>query len=746
MQVLFRLLSAMTRVERIVLLVLSVFLITSFLAMLRLFYVQNTDVVPVKGGTYIEGSIGTMQPINPWFTTSNDVNRDIASLVFAGLMKYNPMTGKIEEDIATLKVSSDNRIYTATVKPGLLWHDSTPQAPHPVTADDVVFTFQTTQDPAFPNPLLHQNYRGVKIEKINDQTVRFTLDKPYAFFLSNLTLGILPKRSFDGIPIKKLDQTQDFGLQPIGCGPYEFINFQQTDLATEVTLKRFPRPGMPEYKIDRMVFRIFPDYSSLLSDIMNINGVRTVLRNDSGKPVLPSRFKPVPYTLPQYVALFFNLDHDMMKDRMLRLGLQLATNKQEIVDTIHESQIVDTPLAEIDLGDWRYKFDAKAAQGALFSSNWNVPEKVRLQLLQEQRQTNAVGPLHAVDRVVLLETGAVLTLTGSLDSAHNQTVFINGIRAESGMTVRNGVKMSMSGSWLVELPAGSHGSGSLKLGMNLVRMTNAKNKVLDSVYIERLTTVPHYEAAVREQRLVDLYEASKAGLIPASQRITIDDLYLETNGYLRRKTAEDVPHTRVNDQGKPLQLTLLTSKTPDAYRKVAQSIKAQWERIGVQVTIEIPDTREDFEQRMLSRNYDMLLFGQSLLDNPDSYPYWHSSQIQERDDPSKLNLDAFNLSQYASFEADALLSRIRETSDSPTRQKLLLQLNDVIKKDVPAIFLYSPLYITASDEGTQGVKIGKLALHSDRLADMNDWYISTERQFKTGKNWLSFPGWVLHFF
>src|SRR3989344_600474 len=82
------------------------------LIMLRKFYTESTVIVPSKGGTYIEGSIGEMQSLIPWFTVQNDVNRDIVSLVFSGLLKYDPETKKIEDDLATLLVSNEGRIYT----------------------------------------------------------------------------------------------------------------------------------------------------------------------------------------------------------------------------------------------------------------------------------------------------------------------------------------------------------------------------------------------------------------------------------------------------------------------------------------------------------------------------------------------------------------------------------------------------------------------------------------------------------
>ncbi len=728
-------LSALSRIEKILLTGLFAAVCLSLGLLLRSFYLDMSVELPKVGGTYIEGSVGEIHPMNPWFTVTNDVTRDIVSLVFAGLQKYDPQTGEIINDLAELDISADGRIYTATLKENLFWHDSTPENPHPVTADDVVFTFNMIQEDDFPNTLLKQNFRGVTIEKISDRAVQFRLEKPYAFFSSNLTLGLLPKRSFEGVPAGRLDQALDFAFFPIGAGPYAFVSFLQTDLSTEVTLQRFEKFPDSDYKFERIVFRVFPEYSLLLSDIANLDAVRLVPRNEKGEPILPRGFKAIHYTLPQYVALFFNLDRTVTQDKALRLGLQLATDKQAIVDGIRESQIVDTPLLEIDLGDWRYQFDKSSAQGALFNSDWHLPEKIRLQRLQERREANVTGTLQFLDQVVYLEDGASLTLTGSI-AGLTLPASVNGLPVTQGDGTRTG-----SGTWFVKLGTGQ-GSGTLAVGLNRIRLVDKNGRVVDTAFVERVMERKEYERALGEQELLQRYEASKDGTIPENERIAVESLY-EEEGYLRLRKDSDPPSIRKNLAGQELSLTLVTSPAPIEYKEIAEMVKQQWRSVGVNVNVEIPETRQEFEERMLTRNYDVLLFGQSLLDNLDSYPYWHSSQIQDMSgERSKLKLDAFNLSQYASFASDSLLTRIRETRNAQTRETALKELNDLLKQDVPAIFLYSPLYMYGYREDVKGVEIGKLALHSDRLLSMDRWFIQTERHFKDGKSWLSFFGWL----
>ena len=730
-----RALGSYVRFERWVFAVLILLAFSSGSVLLWKFYYGNTILIPTTGGTYIEGSVGELQPLNPWFTVTNDVNRDVVSLVFAGLLKYDPQTKSIVEDLATYQVSGDGKVYTVQLKEHLFWHDSTEESPHPVTAADVAFTYETIQDPAFPNSLLRQNFQGVTIEQINERMVQFRLDQPYSFFPSNLTIGLLPKKSFQNVPVRMLDQTLDFGFAPIGAGPYKFKSVVQTDLSTEITLERFAREIPPVYRLDRIIFRIFSDYRSLLADLRNLDGIRLAPQTDEGKSVLPNSFTARKYTLPQYVSLFFNLDRAILKDQKLRLGLQLGTNKQEIADRLGEAMIVDTPLLQIDTSDWRYKFDAAAAQGALFESAWYFPEKIRLQRLLEQREANDVGPVKT-DAVVFLQTGAALIIEG-VTPGLPPGARINGISLQAGE--------SGSGSWRVALPTAS-ATGSLKPGQNLIRLTGGDGAPIDTFYVWRATDAIQFQRASEEQRLLTLFIGSRDGKIAEEDRISVGDMYLDS-GFLRRRTQNDPLGFRINDAGQRLTLKLLTSNSPPSHKKVAEIVRDQWAQLGVEVIIEIPETRSAFEDKLLRREYDVLLFGQSLLDNLDSYPYWHSSGTQKlTGNRADLRIDAYNLSQYASFEADSLLETIRGTTTDDERTRSLTRLRTIMSTDVPAVFLYSPLYTFAHREDILGVELGNLSLHSDRFLTLHRWYVKQDRVFEAGKGWLSFFEWMSRLF
>ncbi len=183
-------------------------------------YLHFTHPVPGVGGSYTEGMIGSPRVINPLYL-SRDSDRDIARLVFSGLITYDS-AGNVAPDLAErYEISRDGKTYTAFLKKNAVWHDG-----KPLTADDVVFTINRIQNPQYKSPA-RVNWQGVEAQKIDDATVRFTLRAPYAPFIENLTQGIIPKHLWEHIePAQAV--LHDLNMHPVGSGPYQFSRFKAT--------------------------------------------------------------------------------------------------------------------------------------------------------------------------------------------------------------------------------------------------------------------------------------------------------------------------------------------------------------------------------------------------------------------------------------------------------------------------------------------------------------------------------------
>ncbi|MDZ4260596.1 MAG: ABC transporter substrate-binding protein, partial [Candidatus Sungbacteria bacterium] len=205
--------------EKRYLFLLGIIVFLSGIGLVTRLYTQLTVPMPKVAWSYTEGVIGEPRAINPLYA-SRDTDRDISRLIFSGLLTYDG-SGAIEPDLAErIETSDDNKIYTVVLKKELTWHDG-----EPITADDIVFTIHTIQNAQYRSPL-RSNWQGVNVEKLDNQSVRFILRAPYAPFVENLTLGIIPKHIWQNVSPEQAP-LHEANLKPVGSGPYRFDEMKQ---------------------------------------------------------------------------------------------------------------------------------------------------------------------------------------------------------------------------------------------------------------------------------------------------------------------------------------------------------------------------------------------------------------------------------------------------------------------------------------------------------------------------------------
>jgi peptide/nickel transport system substrate-binding protein len=135
-------------------------------------------------------------------------------------------------------LAEDGRSVIWKLKRGVKWHDG-----KPFTADDVVFTWEYARTPETAAVTIG-SYKDVKVEKIDDFTVRVMFAKPTPYWADAFvgTWGmIIPKHLFaDYIGGKSRDAPTN--LKPVGTGPYVFVDFKPGDV---VLAKRNPDYHVP---------------------------------------------------------------------------------------------------------------------------------------------------------------------------------------------------------------------------------------------------------------------------------------------------------------------------------------------------------------------------------------------------------------------------------------------------------------------------------------------------------------------
>ena len=144
-------------------------------------------------------------------------------------------------DIENEGLSRDGLSVTWKLKPNVRWHDG-----HPFTADDLVFNWEYAADPATAC-LTIGTYKDIKVEKVNDLTIRIRFQKPTPYWADAFvgTRGmIIPKHLFE--PYKG-DKSRDApnNLKPVGTGPYKFVSFNPGDIVTGELNPDYHEPNRP---------------------------------------------------------------------------------------------------------------------------------------------------------------------------------------------------------------------------------------------------------------------------------------------------------------------------------------------------------------------------------------------------------------------------------------------------------------------------------------------------------------------
>lgn len=558
---------------------------------------------PAIGGEYTEGVVGSPRLINPIFASDNEAELGLVRLVYSGLTKFD-QNGQIVNDLAeSYTVSSDQKVYVFTLAKAK-WHDN-----KPVTAKDVVFTFTLIQDKAVGSPL-QTALAGVSVTSTDDRTVQFSLAEAYPSFLQALTVGIVPEHIWGSIPHDQI-RTSSANTSPIGSGPYKFNRLITEDngFISRVELGRFPEYFRKPAYLEGLAFQYYQEYEG---ETGALEALRT--QKVQGLGFVPVAYRDTAATkhvqlqilqLPQYSALFFNLNQPAVQDRTVRESLRSAINKTKILqDTLaDDGTVIDSPI------------------------------------------------LPGVPGYAPLKITAV-----NIESAN----------------------VALDKNW------------------NRVPVETYKKELITSFVRAHQTTTSTTSTA------------DQAELEQEAERLVVADLPPAQLFFRRSK------------DGKDLVIRLTTSDTPE-YRQVAGYVAGYWQDIGVRTVITYVNPKDLARTALKDRNYDVLLSGVILGNDPDQFPFWHSSQSK---------FPGLNLSGYANHTVDDILVKIRKTQDQVELEKLLLEFQTQMSRDIPAIFLYSPNYLYGIGKNIQGFAVKNISHPADRFANVTDWYVKTKSAFK----------------
>jgi peptide/nickel transport system substrate-binding protein len=269
--------------------------------------------------------IGLIEEDPPYFNSaaSSAISSFVAASPCYSALTHMDTDGKITPDLATSwEISPDGMTYTFHLHSNVEWHDG-----HPFSAEDVAFSIGQV------NSKLHP-YRGAmsaidKVEAPDKDTVVLRLKHPQVsliYSLGNFSGAILPKHIWEGKDVA----TDPHNRQPIGTGPYKFVEYVAGDHILYRKNEKYFLPGKPVF--DELMFRIIPDPGARVSALQK-GEVDMIYSSAVPPPEVPriKRFKNIELRFGKiqtsgYQAII-NMRKPPFNDRKVRQALAHAIDR-----------------------------------------------------------------------------------------------------------------------------------------------------------------------------------------------------------------------------------------------------------------------------------------------------------------------------------------------------------------------------------------------------------------------------------
>ena len=252
-------------------------------ALIALALAAGTGAAGAK--TLVYCSEGSPESFNPMLNTTG-TTFDANQPIYDRLANFKPGTTEVIPDLAeSWDIAEDGKVYTFHLRHNVKWQSNADFKPtRDFNADDVLFTFNRqwkADDPYHKISGAHYPYFGdmhldkllAAIDKLDDYTVRFTLTKPEAPFLSDMAMSFAAIQSKEyADALLKAGKPEQIDQQPIGTGPFELLQYQKDAI---IRYRPFAGYWGEKPKITGLVFSISTDPAVRLERV----GRRRRIRN-----------------------------------------------------------------------------------------------------------------------------------------------------------------------------------------------------------------------------------------------------------------------------------------------------------------------------------------------------------------------------------------------------------------------------------------------------------------------------------
>jgi len=260
----------------------------------------------------------------------------VGNLIFSKFVKLNDRMELVPDliteipTIANGGISSDHLTYTYHIRKNARWHDGAP-----VTSYDAAFSYEVMMHPDI-NVETRQGWDIVsRVETPDSQTIVFHLREVYANFAGDCFYdeSVLPRHLLRGA-LGAAFQNADFHRHPVGSGPFVFGEWVPGSHLIVRANRRYYGDGP---YLDEIVIKFIPDDNALVlqletGEIDGIDNAPNALLGAMGR-LKGSRLYRNPALFNEHLDL--NCEHPVLRDRLVRRALALATNREELSEKVY---------------------------------------------------------------------------------------------------------------------------------------------------------------------------------------------------------------------------------------------------------------------------------------------------------------------------------------------------------------------------------------------------------------------------
>jgi peptide/nickel transport system substrate-binding protein len=279
---------------------------------------ESATPTPVSGGTLTAGITGQPDNLDP-ATNVGYSGVQVYGNVFSKLVDVDER-GQLVPQLAKSWKQSGDTVWEFDLVDNAVFHNG-----EPFTANDVKFTIDRIKDPQIASSFAPLFAPVTTVEVVSDYLVRFTLEKPFGPFLSNLAARgqIVNQKAVTDFDPKR---------NPIGTGPFKFVEWVSDDHLTLERWDQYFRAGKPY--LDQIVFRGLPvDQTRMAAlqanEVQWVDAVPLNLIADIKSSSEVSYLTSSNAGLPDYLAL--NNSKPPFDNVKLRQAVAWATDRKTIL-------------------------------------------------------------------------------------------------------------------------------------------------------------------------------------------------------------------------------------------------------------------------------------------------------------------------------------------------------------------------------------------------------------------------------